>query len=161
MREPTRNVLICGVGGQGILKASEVLCVAAMKAGYHVKKSEVHGMAQRGGSVESHVRFGSTVESPLIEPGTAHYLVCFDQQEGDRMRFYLRDDGVDLRPYLAQAESDLNDPRLLNTYLTAVLSLYLPIEEMVWLDALREGIAKKQEANREVFLSARGKGIAS
>jgi indolepyruvate ferredoxin oxidoreductase beta subunit len=158
--DQTTNVLICGVGGQGILKASEVLGVAAMKAGFHVKKSEVHGMAQRGGSVESHVRFGSRVESPLIEPGTADYLVCFDAEEGERMSFYLKPGGVDFRPYLAAAARDLPDPRFLNTYLTAVLSLYLPIEERVWLEALREVITKKVDENAQVFRNARTKGKA-
>ncbi len=158
MANTIENVLICGIGGQGILKASEVLGVAAMKAGYHVKKSEVHGMAQRGGSVESHVRFGLRVDSPLIEPGTAGYLLCFDEGEGERMSFYLRPGGVDFRPYLARAAEDLKDPRFLNTYLTAVLSLYLPIPEENWLEALAEVITKKRDENREVFLNARGRG---
>jgi indolepyruvate ferredoxin oxidoreductase beta subunit len=152
------NVFICGIGGQGILKASEVLGVAAMIAGYHVKKSEVHGMAQRGGSVESHVRFGARVDSPLIEPGQAGYLVCFDAEEGERMKYYLRPDGIDFRPYLKRAEEDLRDPRFLNTYLTAALSLYLPIPEKAWIDSLAEVITKKQDENREVFLNARGRG---
>ena len=161
MSETVHNVLICGVGGQGILKASEVLGVAAMKAGFHVKKSEVHGMSQRGGSVESHVRFGARVSSPLIAPGAADYLVCFDADEGERMSFYLKEGGVDFRPYLPRAAEDIPNPRFLNTYLTAVLSLYLPIEERYWLDALGEVIPRRQEENRQVFLSARRRGKAA
>jgi Pyruvate/2-oxoacid:ferredoxin oxidoreductase gamma subunit len=106
------------------------------------------------------VRFGSRVESPLIEPGTADYLVCFDAEEGERMSFYLKPGGVDFRPYLAAAARDLPDPRFLNTYLTAVLSLYLPIEERVWLEALREVITKKVDENAQVFRNARTKGKA-
>lgn len=160
MSETVHNVLICGIGGQGILKSSEVLGVAAMKADFHVKKSEVHGMAQRGGSVESHVRFGRVVRSPLIAPATADYLVCFDADEGERMSFYLKEGGVDFRPYLARAAEDISDARFLNTYLTAVLSLYLPIDEQLWLEALDEVIPRKQEENREVFLNARRRGKA-
>ena len=158
MSERIHNVVICGIGGQGIIKASEVLGVAAMKAGYHVKKSEVHGMSQRGGSVESHIRFGAQVRSPLIEPGTADYLLCFDAAEGERMRYYLRPGGVDFLPYLSRAAEDLKDPRFLNTYLTAALSLFLPLSEKVWLDALGEVITKRLDENREVFLHARQRG---
>ena len=57
------NILLCGVGGQGILLASEIISEAAARAGYDVKKSEIHGMSQRGGSVNSHVRFGERVQS--------------------------------------------------------------------------------------------------
>ena len=158
MDEKTYNIFICGVGGQGILKASEMCGVAAMDAGYHVKKSEVHGMSQRGGSVESHVRFGTAVESPLIVPGTADHLVCFDADEGERMCFYLREGGVDFRPYLEQASSNIPNPRFLNTYLTGVLSLYLPIDEQVWLGALRQVMTRAVEENEQVFLNARKAG---
>jgi len=154
------NILICGIGGQGILKASEIIGVAAMQAGFHVKKSEVHGMAQRGGSVESHVRFGRSVASPLIEPGGADFLLCFDEEEGERYRYYLKPAGVDLRPYLARAAGDIPDPRFLNTYLTAVLSLYLDIDESVWLAALRSVISRKVEENENVFRNARQRGKA-
>ena len=71
--KPVTNVIICGTGGQGILLASEILCEAARLAGNDVKKSEVHGMAQRGGSVSSHVRFGEKVYSPLVEKGCRSY----------------------------------------------------------------------------------------
>ena len=73
-----------GVGGQGIILASEVMTEVAMNAGYDVRKSEVHGMAQRGGSVSSHVRFGDNVKSPLIERGYADYMVAFEKVEGLR-----------------------------------------------------------------------------
>ncbi|MEO0295523.1 MAG: 2-oxoacid:acceptor oxidoreductase family protein, partial [candidate division WOR-3 bacterium] len=63
------NIIICGVGGQGILLASEIIALTAMESGFDVKKSEVHGMSQRGGSVFSHVRIGEKVYSPIIEKG--------------------------------------------------------------------------------------------
>lgn len=92
MRE-SANILICGVGGQGVLLFSDVLSSAALAAGFDVKKSEVHGMAQRGGSVTSHVRFSRKVHSPLIEEGTADFLVSFEQLEALRYLHYLAPGG--------------------------------------------------------------------
>ena len=83
------NILICGVGGQGVLLFSDVLSGAALAAGLDVKKSEVHGMAQRGGSVTSHVRYAPKVYSPLIEEGTADFLVAFEQLEALRYLHFL------------------------------------------------------------------------
>ncbi|MBM2829023.1 MAG: hypothetical protein HW408_1555 [Actinobacteria bacterium] len=90
------NVLLAGVGGQGILLASEVLCEAFLLGGYDVKKSEVHGMAQRGGAVTTHLRFGPKVNSPLIEPGTADLLVAFEKMEALRFAHYLLPGGTAL-----------------------------------------------------------------
>jgi len=86
----TINVIMVGVGGQGIILASEILSEAALLAGYDVRKSEVHGMAQRGGSVSSHVRFGQSVKSPLIERGCADFMLAFEKVEGLRACDYLR-----------------------------------------------------------------------
>ncbi|KAF0181885.1 MAG: indolepyruvate ferredoxin oxidoreductase beta subunit [Nitrospirae bacterium] len=79
--DKTVSILICGVGGQGILLASEVISGVCLKAGYDVRQSEVHGMAQRGGSVISHIRFGAKVYSPIIDPGTADFVVSFELLE--------------------------------------------------------------------------------
>jgi indolepyruvate ferredoxin oxidoreductase beta subunit len=87
------NVFLAGVGGQGILLASEVLCEAFLLCGHDVKKSEVHGMAQRGGAVTTHLRFGPKVRSPLIEPGTADLLVAFEKMEGLRFAHFLAPGG--------------------------------------------------------------------
>ena len=83
------NVLLAGVGGQGVLLGSEVLAEVASLAGFEVKKSEVHGMAQRGGSVVSHLRFGAEVFSPLISRGAADYLVSFERLETLRYLEFL------------------------------------------------------------------------
>jgi indolepyruvate ferredoxin oxidoreductase beta subunit len=88
-----RNIIICGVGGQGIILASEVLCHTAFLEGLDVKKSEVHGMAQRGGSVITHVRFGKKVYSPLIEEGTSDYILAFEKLEALRYKHYLKKAG--------------------------------------------------------------------
>ncbi|NTV14689.1 MAG: indolepyruvate oxidoreductase subunit beta [Desulfobulbaceae bacterium] len=83
------NILFCGVGGQGILLASELTAEALLAQGHDVKKSEVHGMAQRGGSVEAHLRYGEKVYSPLIEPGSADLLLAFEIMEALRYLPYL------------------------------------------------------------------------
>lgn len=78
------NIALSGVGGQGILTASDVLAHAAVLAGRAVKKSELHGMAQRGGSVVSHVRIGELVHSPVIPDGSADYMLAFERLEALR-----------------------------------------------------------------------------
>ncbi len=87
-----RSVLFAGVGGQGILRASDIMCEALMEAGFDVRKSEVHGMAQRGGCVTSHVRYGTKVYSPLAEPGSIETLVSFEKMESLRYLKYLSPD---------------------------------------------------------------------
>lgn len=83
------NILFSGVGGQGILLASEITAYALLSAGYDAKKSEVHGMAQRGGSVTAQLRYGEKVYSPLIEPGKADILISFEMMEAARYLPYL------------------------------------------------------------------------
>ncbi|MCX5861013.1 MAG: indolepyruvate oxidoreductase subunit beta [Desulfomonile sp.] len=87
------NVLIVGVGGQGIILASDVLGMVAARHGYDVKKNEIHGMAQRGGSVSSHVRFGKFVSSPIIKMGEADVLLSFEQIETLRYFPFLSEKG--------------------------------------------------------------------
>jgi len=88
------NVLLSGVGGQGILTSGRLLALAALAAGLDVKMSEVHGMSQRGGNVDTHVRLGRVVPSPLIPRGGAHFLVSFEKLEALRYLDFLRADGV-------------------------------------------------------------------
>ena len=88
------SVLIAGVGGQGVLLTSKVLAEAALASGLDVKQSEVHGMAQRGGSVVSHVRFGEEVFSPVISPGECDLVIGFEPLEAARYIHFLRDDGA-------------------------------------------------------------------
>lgn len=87
--EKTGNILFSGVGGQGILLASEITALGLLGAGFDVKKSEVHGMAQRGGSVTAQLRYGEKVYSPLIEPGCADIQVAFEMMEAVRYLPYL------------------------------------------------------------------------
>jgi len=81
MNSGVTNILVAGVGGQGVILASDVMADTFLGAGYDVKKSEVHGMAQRGGSVSSHVRFGEKVYSPIIKMGEVNYLCVMERME--------------------------------------------------------------------------------
>jgi indolepyruvate ferredoxin oxidoreductase, beta subunit len=95
-KKETSNIALVGVGGQGTLLASEVISRAAMLSGMDVKKSEVHGMAQRGGSVVSEIRIGRKVYSPLIPAGETDFLVCFEMLESLRYADTLAADGIAL-----------------------------------------------------------------
>ena len=90
------NVLMVGVGGQGVILASDGLAEIGMKAGYDVKKTDSLGMAQRGGSVVSHVRWGKKVFSPMTRKGEVDYLVSFEELEAARWAAYLRPGGIAL-----------------------------------------------------------------
>lgn len=88
------DVLMVGVGGQGTILASKILTHAAQAVGYDIKMSEVHGMAQRGGSVSTQVRLGEKVYSPLIEEGRADVILAFEQLEGLRWLEFLKEGGT-------------------------------------------------------------------
>jgi len=94
MNDAVTNILLSGVGGQGIILASDIMAEVFLEAGFDVKKSEVHGMAQRGGSVTSHVRFGRKVYSPIIKQGDVDILFSFEQLESLRWLNYVKPDGV-------------------------------------------------------------------
>lgn len=94
MSENKFAILIVGVGGQGVLLASEIISEAAMLYGLDVKKSEVHGMSQRGGIVSSHIKIGSKVYSPTIQHGQADVIMAFEQAEGLRGLDWMKKDGV-------------------------------------------------------------------
>lgn len=90
----TKNIMIVGVGGQGTLLTSRILGGIITKAGYDVKLSEVHGMAQRGGSVVTFVRYGDAVAEPIVEEGQADVLIAFERLEALRYAHFLKKDGV-------------------------------------------------------------------
>lgn len=90
----TKNIMIVGVGGQGTLLTSRILGGIALAAGYDVKLSEVHGMAQRGGSVVTYVRYGDKVAEPIVEEGQADVLIAFERLEALRYMHFLKKDGV-------------------------------------------------------------------
>ncbi|MDQ5985656.1 MAG: hypothetical protein CSYNP_01370 [Syntrophus sp. SKADARSKE-3] len=93
IQSDVRSILIAGVGGQGVLRASDILCQVMMEAGLDVKKSEVHGMAQRGGCVTSHVLYGEKVYSPIEKKGNVDILMAFESMETLRYLDYLKPNG--------------------------------------------------------------------
>jgi indolepyruvate ferredoxin oxidoreductase beta subunit len=114
MRETVTNIRLAGVGGQGILVASEILCKALLEVGYEVKKSEVHGMAQRGGTVNSDVRFGVKVYSPIIPQGKVDILLAFESLEALRYLPSLKPEGLVI----------VNEQRILPSTVTSGRSEY-------------------------------------
>jgi len=87
------NIIIVGTGGQGVILASEIICDVALECGLDTKKSEIHGMAQRGGVVSSHVRYGKQVPSPMMIKGTADILLSFEMAEAARWVPFVKKDG--------------------------------------------------------------------
>ena len=96
MTTDTTNILLSGVGGQGIILASTIISMAAMQSGHDVKNNEVHGMAQRGGSVVCQIRFGKKVYSPLIKKESADFLIALEKVEALRFADYLKENGIAL-----------------------------------------------------------------
>lgn len=89
----SQNILLVGVGGQGTILASKLLAEVALQSGLDVKMSEIHGMAQRGGSVVTHVKMGEKIHSPLVEKGDADIILAFEQLEALRWLEYLKPQG--------------------------------------------------------------------
>lgn len=92
--KPAVNVLTVGVGGQGIISLSDIIAEMAFSADYDVKKSEIHGLSQRGGSVNGHIRWGTQIHAPVIMDGEAHFLVALEELEVLRWAHLLRPDGL-------------------------------------------------------------------
>ncbi len=155
MRGQLTNVVVAGLGGQGVLKASDILADVALRAGYDVKKSEIKGMSQRGGSVTSDVRFGQAVLSPMVPPGEADYLLVLEPTQVDPHKHYLKPGGTLITPVAVDA-GKLPNKKTLNVALLGALSAYLPLPEVSWLEALRDGFPIAFfDANRQAFLAGR------
>ncbi|MBI5848784.1 MAG: indolepyruvate oxidoreductase subunit beta [Nitrospirae bacterium] len=184
------NLFLCGVGGQGILLASEVISSACIHSGFDVKQSEVHGMAQRGGSVISHIRFGEKVYSPLIEPGDADLVVSFELLEALRYLPYMNSNtrvivntqkilpapvatGMDTYPadVLDQLKQrklsvfpidafdiarSIGETRAVNMVLVGALSVFLPIQENIFMQVIEKRIPEKiRKVNIDAFLKGK------
>lgn len=151
MTNGVSNVVFAGLGGQGVLKGADILAETVLRAGFDVKKSEIHGMSQRGGSVTSDVRFGKRVLSPMVPVGEADYLVVLSADQVDRNRPYLKTGGVLLTPEAIPASLNVN-PRSLNVALLGVLSRHLNIAEAHWQAAIKANLPEKaHEANLAAF----------
>jgi indolepyruvate ferredoxin oxidoreductase beta subunit len=148
-------VVIAGLGGQGALKASDILADVAFAAGVDVKKSELHGMSQRGGSVSSDVRFGERVFSPMVPEGEADFLVVIAQDQVAVNAAALRKGGVSIEPALID-ESKLPNKKSINVALLGVLSRHLQFSEAVWTESLKRNLPEKlHEANLQAFYLGR------
>jgi len=149
------NIVIAGLGGQGVIKASDMLSYAAFLAGHDVKKAEVHGMSQRGGSVTSDVRFGDRVLSPMVPPGEADYLVVLEETQVEPARHCLRANGVLLHEGMID-RAKLPTAKALNVAMMGMLSAFLRIPEDVWRKAIFEYLpAKLHDANAAAFALGR------
>ena len=149
------NIVIAGIGGQGVVKASDILADAALAAGFDVKKSELHGMSQRGGSVTSDVRFGDRVLSPMVPPGEADVLLVLEPTQTDINRALLREGGRLITTGLI-APGALRNRKSLNVAMLGALSAVLDIPEQHWLDAVRANLAEKLHAvNEQAFALGR------
>jgi indolepyruvate ferredoxin oxidoreductase beta subunit len=145
------NVVVAGLGGQGVLKASDILADAAFRAGLDVKKSEIHGMSQRGGSVSSDVRFGSRVFSPMVPAGEADFLVVLAASQIEVARPALKADGVLIHPGLVD-EARLANRRSLNVALLGALARHLNLADNLWHAAIEAALPEKlHAANLQAF----------
>jgi indolepyruvate ferredoxin oxidoreductase beta subunit len=164
------NILMVGVGGQGIIMASDIVACAAMHSGLDVKKSEIHGMSQRGGSVFSHIRFGDKVYSPVISTGEADVLFSLEEMETFRwlqyanglssiicLRNRINPPGLDEYPQGLSAElvrifpkilfvepgplkEKIGDARFLNVALVGLLSAFTGFDDNSWKKAIEEKV---------------------
>ncbi len=125
-QQGTVSVVFAGLGGQGVITVSDILADAAFAEGYDVKKSDIHGMAQRGGAVSSDVRFGSRVLSPMIAAGKADYVVVLDEAQVNSFRYRVRPGGEVLVPSLLP-EGAILDKRSTNIALLGLLALRLTL----------------------------------
>ena len=155
MSSKVTNVVVAGLGGQGVLKGTDILAQAALQAGYDVKKSEIKGMSQRGGSVTGDVRFGSSVFSPMVPVGEADYLLVLESTQVEPNRYLLRPTGKIITPDAVDA-SKLPHKRTLNVALLGALSAHLPITVEQWLECLRSQFAEEFFLdNQAAFLTGR------
>lgn len=155
MPQQLTNVVVAGLGGQGVLRASDILADVALRAGFDVKKSEIKGMSQRGGSVTSDVRFGDAVLSPMVPPGEADFLLVLEPTQVEPHRHYLKPGGKLITPDAINA-GKLANKKALNVALLGALSAHLPLPEESWLDALREAFpADFFAANQQAFALGR------
>jgi len=170
MENKIDNILMVGVGGQGTILASDILALAALNSGYDTKKSEIHGMSQRGGSVFSHVRFGEKVYSPVITVGQADILLSLEEMETLRWLAFTNAESrvivlkrkilpPNVETYtegieeelqsiyknldLIEPESlikDIGNVKFLNVALLGLLSVYIDFPEDAWKESIREKV---------------------
>jgi indolepyruvate ferredoxin oxidoreductase beta subunit len=170
MKNGVYNILMVGVGGQGIILASDILTLAAMNSGYDAKKSEIHGMSQRGGSVFCHIRFGEKVHSPTISEGEADILFSLEEMETLRWLDYAGPDSLiitlrtRIKPVMVeeypegidaelrkkcgnlrflepeQLKVEIASNKFFNVALLGMLSIHIELPEVSWKRAIEERV---------------------
>jgi indolepyruvate ferredoxin oxidoreductase beta subunit len=155
MNDGITNIIVAGLGGHGVLKASGIVADVAFRSGLDVKQSELHGMSQRGGSVSSDVRFGREVFSPMVPTGEANFLVVVSPDQVEVNRHQLRKEGILITPD-SIAANNLTNKKSVNVALLGVLSRHLDFAEAVWLEAVRAAFPEKlHAANLQAFALGR------
>jgi indolepyruvate ferredoxin oxidoreductase beta subunit len=148
---PVCNIRIAGLGGMGIIKSSQILAAVLFQSGYDVKKAEVHGMSQRGGSVASDIRFGTEVLSPMIPDGETDYLLILSGEEIPLYGTSLRPGGVLIGPSLFE-KTPLPNKKSLNIAMLGALSYYLNIPVETWTAHILAAFPEKLHAvNLDAF----------
>ena len=177
----TKNIMIVGVGGQGTLLTSRILGGLALAGGYDVKLSEVHGMAQRGGSVVTFVRYGDHVAEPIVEEGQADVIIAFERLEALRYAHFLKKDGAlvvndwridpmpvvigaaqypegileDHKVYAVNATEEskkLGNPRVFNLIVLGIAAQHMDFTKEQWYEVIEKTVPPKTiEINKKAF----------
>ena len=164
----TKNIMIVGVGGQGTLLTSRILGGLAITGGYDVKLSEVHGMAQRGGSVVTFVRYGDQVAEPIVEEGQADVIIAFERLEALRYAHFLKKDGaliindwrIDPMPVVigaAEYPEDIietlgKDHKVFNLIVLGVAAQHMDFTKEQWYEVIEKTVPPKTiEINKKAF----------
>jgi len=154
MRDVT-NIVIAGLGGQGVLTAADIVANVALHAGFDVKKSELHGMSQRGGSLASDVRFGTVVFGPMVPAGEADFLVAIEPDQIPVHRSLLREGGIVIDP-TSLGQYRLRNNKSMNVALLGILSRHLQFPPDAWAGAIRRAFPNHLvEVNLEAFALGR------
>ena len=160
MSDKVTNIKIAGLGGMGVLTSTQILAEVFFRQGLDVKKAEVHGMSQRGGSICSDVRFGKKVFSPMIPAGTVDFLVLFQEDQLPLYEAECSPATLIIRP-AAIDSAKLENKRALNIAMLGLLSRHLDAPAEVWLkvirDVLPEKLHKVNEAAFELGRQSAGK----
>ncbi len=145
------NITVAGLGGQGVLKVTDILAEMLFDAGFDVKKSEVHGMSQRGGSVSSEVRYGDQVFSPMVPEGEADILMILEPTQVEVNKGKLKAGGILITPEDAPL-GELTNPKTANILMLGVLSKHFDFSEELWLKHIHRNLpAKVYEVNDAAF----------
>ncbi len=146
------NIVFVGLGGQGVLRASDILAEVLFHQGLDVKKAEVHGMSQRGGVVTSDVRYGPNALSPMVPPAEADFVLLFHEAGRERARAMLRPETGRLLSPIEIDRERLPHSRCLNVALLGALSYSLPGKSEAWEAAIRRSFRPQlQDANIIAF----------